>query len=102
MPTYDYNCPNCGIFEEYHSISIKLSHCPTCEKNGITSEVNRLISGGSGKGIVELTGDDLVKKIKSDANQLNKDAQKSEKTYANLLGEDKYQSLQTRMDKQRR
>jgi putative FmdB family regulatory protein len=39
MPTYEYSCQNCGIFEEFHSISTTLNHCPKCGK-----EVSRLIS----------------------------------------------------------
>lgn len=39
MPTYEYSCPDCGVFEEFHSINTTLTHCPKCG-----SEVNRLIS----------------------------------------------------------
>lgn len=42
MPTYEYLCPKCGVFEQFHSISTKLSHCPKCN-----SEVRRLISQNS-------------------------------------------------------
>lgn len=101
MPTYEYECPKHGIFEEFHSMSIKLEHCPECEKAGETIEIKRLISLGS-RGIVELTGQDLIDKIKSDTKQLKKDAAKDEKIYANLLGEDKYQQLQTKMDQRKR
>ncbi|MBN1365010.1 MAG: zinc ribbon domain-containing protein [Syntrophaceae bacterium] len=45
MPTYEYECTNCGIFfERQQSIHDEpLSVCPEC--NG---EVKRQISGGSG------------------------------------------------------
>jgi len=101
MPTYEYECPEHGIFEEFHSMSLKLEHCPQCKEKGKDQEVKRLISLG-GKGIVELYGTDLVDKIKSDVRQLKKDAAKDEKVYSNLLGEDKYQSLQVKLDDQKR
>jgi putative FmdB family regulatory protein len=101
MPTYEYECPNHGIFEEYHSMSIKLEHCPQCKEGGTEQTVKRLISLGS-RGVVELTGQELVDKLKGDAQQLKKDAAKSEKLYANLLGEDKMQNLQVRLDQQRK
>jgi len=45
MPTYDYQCKDCGHkFEEFQSISAKpLTKCPVCE-----GKVERLISGGTG------------------------------------------------------
>ncbi len=40
MPTYDYQCPQCGKFEQMQSITADpLRQCPTCG-----SEVKRLIS----------------------------------------------------------
>ncbi|MFY9370902.1 MAG: zinc ribbon domain-containing protein [bacterium] len=40
LPTYEYKCPNCGVFEEFQSITAPaLEKCPTCG-----SEVRRLIS----------------------------------------------------------
>lgn len=43
MPTYDYQCTECGYtFEEYQSITEDpLEKCPECGKR-----VERLISGG--------------------------------------------------------
>ena len=99
MPTYEHLCNTCK-HEWEADYSIKLDPpktCPSCAAETVT----RLISLG-GKGVVELTGQDLVDKCKADAQQLKKDAAAKEKVYANLLGEDKYQSLQTRMDKQKR
>ncbi|MBN1946900.1 MAG: zinc ribbon domain-containing protein [Bradymonadales bacterium] len=44
MPTYLYQCPSCGRFEEEQSISQPaLQHCPTCGE-----PVRRLITGGTG------------------------------------------------------
>lgn len=32
MPTYQYNCPDCGLFETYQKVSEDtLTKCPTCE-----------------------------------------------------------------------
>lgn len=71
--------------------------CPTCA----ATQVLRLCSLGS-KGVVELTGTDLTDKIKADVKTLKADAAKSEKLYANMLGEDKYQALQVRLDNQKK
>ena len=45
MPTYDYECHDCGHhFEAFQSISADpLSNCPKCE-----GKVSRLIGGGAG------------------------------------------------------
>ncbi|HNZ30172.1 MAG TPA: zinc ribbon domain-containing protein, partial [Candidatus Goldiibacteriota bacterium] len=45
MPTYDYECEKCGVFE--HKQSIKddaFEKCPKCGGSGI----KRLVSRGSG------------------------------------------------------
>jgi putative FmdB family regulatory protein len=99
MPTYEHLCETCKHeWEDMYSIKTDPPKvCPACN----AETVKRLISLG-GRGVVELTGQDLVDKIKSDVKVLKKDAAASEKVYANLLGEDKYQSLQTRMDQSKR
>jgi len=44
MPTYDYECEQCGTFEIFQNIKEEsLTNCPTC--NG---PIKRIISGGSG------------------------------------------------------
>lgn len=44
MPTYDYLCPNCGVFDHFQSMTEPaLQTCPTCSQ-----PVQRLISGGTG------------------------------------------------------
>ncbi len=102
MPTYAHQCQNKDCSHEWEDdYSIKQdppTTCPQCKQK----TAKRLISGGSGRGIVELSGNDLVAKVKADAQQLKRDASKKESVYANLLGESKYQDLQSRMDKQRR
>lgn len=101
MPTYEYECTSHGIFEETHSITIKLEFCPHCKEAGIDTPVKRLISLG-GKGIVELTGQELVDKVKSDAQQIKKEASTNANKYASLLGESKYHNIQTQLDRRKR
>lgn len=103
MPTYEFEhrAAGCGhIWEDW--MSIVAPDPETCPKCGARGEIIRLISGGSGKGSVTLTGDELVAKVKADAQQLQKDAANNEKTYANLLGEGHYQNLQSKMDANKR
>lgn len=101
MPTYEFCCQldDCKHeWEEWLNMTAPNPEvCPKCGKN----TVKKLISLG-GKGIVELTGQELTDKLKSDGRQLQRDAAKNEKLYANLLGESKYQELQTKMDRQKR
>jgi len=101
MPTYEYFCEIHGEFEESHSITIKLEYCPKCGAEGKEQPIKRLISLGA-KGVVELSGQELIDQVKSDAKKLQKDAAKSEKIYSNLLGESKYEKLQQQMDARKR
>lgn len=99
MPTYEHRCDTCK-HEWEDSYSIKADppkECPECKAETVT----RLISGAP-SGVVELYGQDLIDKVKSDAQKEKAKAAKDEKVYANLLGEDRYQALQTRMDRQKR
>ncbi len=89
MPTYEYECPVCGEFEEYHSIMIKLTHCPKCESEGKESEVKRLISGGSGKGVMVLSDDEFKASLKGEVEKIKQRAAKDENYMANLIGEDR-------------
>jgi hypothetical protein len=73
--------------------------CPKCHEKG---NITRLISGGSGRGIVELTGQDLVDKVKSDAQKLKEEAHRDPNVYANLIGEARYDQIQTRLDQQKK
>lgn len=100
MPIYEYECLKHGIFEEIHGIDEKLELCPMCLEEGVEQKIEKIISL-CGKGVVELYGQELVNKLKSDAKQIQKDAAKDEKKYASLLGENKYQKLQTKMDKRK-
>lgn len=45
MPTYDYECKSCGVFEHFQSISSpKLDTCPHCASKNIS----RLMGTGGG------------------------------------------------------
>ncbi len=46
MPTYEYECPDCGVrFEEFQSITAEpVKDCPSCGEHN----VKRLISAGAG------------------------------------------------------
>lgn len=103
MPTYEFlhSLEECKHEWEIE-LSIKAPDPYNCPKCGCEGNITRLVSGGSGRGIVELTGDALIDKCKADARQIKKDAAKNEQVYANLLGHDKYQALQTKMDRQKR
>lgn len=106
MPSYLYVCDTHGEFEIEHSIrdDAKLTECHMCraEKNEF-SPVKRLINGGgSGKGIVELTGQEFKDSVLKDAQRIKSEAYSSEKKYANIIGDSKYEAIQQRMDKQRR
>ena len=101
MPLYEYECPVHGVFEEEHSIKIKLEHCPKCKEEGKEQEIKRLISL-NGKGVVELSGQDLVNKCKEDAKKISKEASQNEYKYASLLGEARYQDMQSSIDRKKR
>lgn len=99
MPTYEHLCNTCQYeWEEDYSIKADPPKmCPTCKAENVT----RLISLGS-KGVVELTGHDLVAKTKEDIVKLKKEMHSNTKVYANMLGEEKYHNLQTRLDRQKK
>lgn len=103
MSTFLYECSEKhGEFEREHSVHIKLEFCPLCEEEGVANiPIKRLINCSS-KGKVELYGQDLADKVASDTKALKKEIYSSANSYANFLGDDKYQKIQTSMDKQKR
>ena len=50
MPTYEYECPKCGKFEQFHSINTVLTQCPQCggAVRRLISLNNNVIFKGSG------------------------------------------------------
>lgn len=103
MPTYNYICEiEDKEFEEFHSIMIVLEDCPICKEAGREPHCpKRLISGGSGRGIVELVGNEVIENNKREADKLSKEVYGSEKAYANFISDAKYQSIQQGLDKGR-
>lgn len=94
MPIYEHKCEDCNYeWEDLYKLSDPVpEECPECHIKG---KVKRLISWASG--VVELTGRDLVKKLKTDA---KKEASKmTENQKANFVGEDKYQAVVQRQDR---
>jgi len=91
MPTYEHKCQNvdCGYeWEDEYSIkSDPPKICPECKEE----TAMRIISGGAGKGIVVLAGHELSAKLKEDTIKLKKELSTNENTYANFVGEDRYQ-----------
>lgn len=100
MPTYEHCClaPDCKHeWEDMYSIkSDPPTQCPKC----LQETAQRLVSGGSGRGNVELTGNDLKEKIKSDSVEFRKDVMKSENLLANVIGESKFNQQQSTYEKQ--
>ena len=68
MPTYEYSCPKCGDFEEFHSINTKLTHCPKCgqEVTRLISRNQNIIFKGSGFHNTDNRSDDYQKKAASE------------------------------------
>jgi putative FmdB family regulatory protein len=97
MPTYEHLCKSCEHeWEEFYSIKADPpTVCPSCEEEG---SVERLISGGSGKGIMVLTGHELKGRIFNDAMKARKRAATDENYRANIIGEDKYHQRQLKKD----
>lgn len=100
MTTYEHICNGCKHEWEdvYGMTEDPPTTCPECKEEG---KVQRLISGGSGKGIVEVTGHDLKAKLKAEGQQLKRDALKNENVLANLVGEHKYQNNTVQLEKSR-
>lgn len=101
MPTYEHKCQDdtCNHeWEDFYSITAEPpTTCPKCGKE----TAKRLLSL-SASGRVTLYGDDLVAQVKADTQKLKKDIYSSEKLYSNVLGESKYQDLQTGIDKNKK
>ncbi len=71
MPTYEYFCEKCGVFEEFHSMSDNLTHCPKCkgEVRRLISRNNNIIFKGSGFHITDYRSNDYSKKAAADSGQ---------------------------------
>ena len=74
MPTYEYKCNKCGVFEYNQSITDpKLAKCPECNssvKRLISNNVNILFKG-SGWHITDYRSDSYRKRAKEETNGKN-------------------------------
>ncbi len=79
MPTYDYECSECGhMFEEFHTMSKRLKKCPECGENTL----ERLIGSGSAiifKGAGFYQNDYRKRQYIKDKQYDNRQARKSER-----------------------
>lgn len=90
MPTYEMKCFQEGCEHEWEDFfSIKADPPTVCPKCNTEGKVKRLISGGSGRGVVELTGNELKQKVMADAAALKREAYSNENVLANLVGDTK-------------
>ena len=98
MPTYEHLCNNCQHeWEDIYSMKQDPpTLCPSCNVEG---KVQRLISVGSGRGIVEITGHELKAKMRAEGQELKRAALKDENLMANLVGEARYQKDKVGIEK---
>jgi NAD-dependent SIR2 family protein deacetylase len=100
MPEYLHLCASCKHeWEETYRIPKNIKEVPNCPKCDKKDNVKRLLYSTAGK--VELTGQDLRSHLKSEGKKEAKKLYTSEKEYAKFIGDDKYQKLQTKIDKDR-
>jgi len=102
MPEYEHCCLNTECNHEWcDTYSIKSdppTTCPACHQE----TAKRLISGGSGKGIVALSGAELVAATKAGAAAIEKHAAQNEGFAASFIGDGLYERKQQQMDKAKR
>ena len=70
MPTYDYECPKCGVFEYFQSMKDEpLKKCPECGSNvrRLIGTGGGLIFKGSGFYITDYRSDDYKRKSKAES-----------------------------------
>lgn len=98
MPTYLYECPVHGEFEEEHSVKIKLEKCTKCKSDKLKpiQKIKRLLYPSAGK--VTLSGQELIQKTKEDGKKLGEKALKDERLAANMMGEERYNKRQLELD----
>lgn len=70
MPTYEYKCGSCGVFEFFQKITDQpLTSCPQCggEVRRLISQNAGIIFKGSGFYITDHRGSDYAKKARGDS-----------------------------------
>jgi len=98
MPTYLYECPVHGQFEEVHRMSDRVDDCPSCEKIELKTPVRRLINFGSAIR-VEPGKHEIKEKIDKEITDFKKEYEKNEYLRANVMGEGKYQEKVSNSEK---
>lgn len=89
MPSYEHICNNqeCNNeWEDFYSINADPPKvCPKCNQE----TAQRVISGGSGKGIMFQTDAEFAEGLKGEVAKIKQKASKNENYMANLIGEDR-------------
>lgn len=80
MPTYEYFCEKCGVFEEFHSMSTALTQCPKCQGKvrRLISRNNNVIFKGSGFYITDNRSNSSTKSSTTDSGSSSASTGKSE------------------------
>ena len=80
MPTYEYLCEKCGVFEEFHSMSYSLTQCPKCQGKvrRLISRNNNVIFKGSGFYITDNRSNSSTKSSTTDSGSSSDSTDKSE------------------------
>lgn len=80
MPTYEYICEKCGVFEEFHGINASCTNCPTCGSpvRRLISQNSNIIFKGSGFYTTDHRSGDYSKKVTSDTGSSASTPSKSE------------------------
>lgn len=89
MPTYEHLCNACEHeWEQVYGMTVDPpTLCPDC---GVDGKVNRLISGGSGPGIMRKTAGETRASMAAETRALKERAKTDENFRANLVGEENY------------
>lgn len=99
MPTYAHICQREECQHEWDDFySIKNdppTHCVKCNE----PSAKRLISGGCGRGVVELTGNELKEHLKAEAKKEAREIAGNPTREANFFGDSKYQATQVAKDR---
>jgi len=89
MTTYEHICDACSYeWDEVYGMTVDPpTLCPDC---GVEGKVSRLISGGSGPGIMRKSVGEIRANMASDIRALKIRANTDENFRANLVGEENY------------
>ena len=100
MPEYLYLCEtNNKEFDAEHSIKTELEECMICAELGMPNHKPKRLIAGRTSARVELGEQEYRAKIKQDAKDYKREVYQSEEKYANIIGPEKYNHIQTQMDR---